>query len=80
MRNLLEPEHLLAILLVVVVMFGGQRIPEIGAALGRGVRDFRRGADGTADPEPLPPATSAPSPAARAAADAEREPKRLLLP
>ena len=76
MRNLLEPEHLLVILLVVVLLFGGQKLPEIGAALGRGVRDFQRAVDGD-HAAPEPPAAPTPDPVPRAA-EAEHEPKRLL--
>ena len=34
--------ELLVILLVVVVIFGARRLPEIGSALGRAIRDFRK--------------------------------------
>ena len=34
--------ELLLILLVVVVIFGAKRLPEIGAGLGRAIRNFRQ--------------------------------------
>ncbi|MGH7669971.1 MAG: Sec-independent protein translocase subunit TatA/TatB [Gemmatimonadaceae bacterium] len=36
-------EKLGMILLIVMVMFGSRRIPEIGASLGKGIREFKRG-------------------------------------
>jgi sec-independent protein translocase protein TatA len=37
--------HLL-IVLVVVLLFGSRRLPELGSALGKGLRAFKRGMDG----------------------------------
>jgi len=31
------------ILVIVVIIFGVGRLPEIGSALGRGIRDFKKG-------------------------------------
>ena len=35
--------ELLIILLVVVVIFGARRLPEIGGGLGKSIRNFRKG-------------------------------------
>ena len=35
--------ELVIVLTLALVVFGPKRIPEIGASLGRGIRDFRRG-------------------------------------
>jgi len=35
-------QELLVILLVVLLLFGGRRLPELARALGNGVRDFRK--------------------------------------
>ena len=35
-------QEILVILLVVLVLFGAKRIPEIARGLGRGITDFRR--------------------------------------
>lgn len=40
-EGLLRPQHLILILLVVVVMFGGKKLPELGKGLGEGIRHFR---------------------------------------
>jgi sec-independent protein translocase protein TatA len=35
-------QELLIIFLIVLLLFGANRIPEIGRALGKGIRDFKR--------------------------------------
>ena len=35
--------ELLIVLTLALVVFGPKRIPEIGASLGKGIRDFRKG-------------------------------------
>ncbi len=39
----------LIVLLVIVLLFGGKRLPELGSALGRGLRSFKRGIEGKDD-------------------------------
>lgn len=43
--------HIL-ILMVVLLLFGGKRLPEIGQALGKGLRSFRKGLEGIEDLAP----------------------------
>lgn len=38
--DLFAPNHLILIALVVLLMFGGKKIPELMRGLGRGVREF----------------------------------------
>lgn len=38
--------ELVLILAVVVLIFGGRKLPEIGAALGKGINNFRRSLQG----------------------------------
>lgn len=38
------------ILLIVVVLFGAKRLPLIGDALGKGIRNFRQGLKSSSDP------------------------------
>jgi sec-independent protein translocase protein TatA len=35
--------ELAVILLIVIVLFGAKRIPEIGSSIGKGIREFKRG-------------------------------------
>ncbi len=39
--GLASPSHLLILLLVVLLVFGPKKLPEIGRSLGRGIRDFK---------------------------------------
>jgi len=34
--------ELVIILVIVLVLFGAKRVPEIGASIGKGIRDFKR--------------------------------------
>jgi sec-independent protein translocase protein TatA len=36
------PLELLMILVIVLVIFGAKRVPEIGASIGKGIREFKR--------------------------------------
>jgi sec-independent protein translocase protein TatA len=36
-------DKLLLILVIVLVLFGARRIPEIGSSIGKGIREFKRG-------------------------------------
>jgi TatA/E family protein of Tat protein translocase len=38
----LNTQELLIIFLIILLLFGANRIPEVGRALGRGIRDFKR--------------------------------------
>jgi sec-independent protein translocase protein TatA len=39
--DILQPTHLLLILVVALLVLGPKRLPEVGRSLGRGIRDFR---------------------------------------
>ena len=41
LRGLLQPGHLLLLLLVYLVLFGAQKLPEAGTALARAIRGFK---------------------------------------
>lgn len=61
------PLHWLVILVVVLILFGGRKIPELMRGLGEGVRGFREGMSGThpqntpAPPAQTPAATDKPA-------------------
>jgi sec-independent protein translocase protein TatA len=38
--------ELIVILVIALVIFGPGKLPELGSALGRGIRDFRKSVDG----------------------------------
>ena len=49
MGDLLQPWHLLLIALIVIVLFGGKKLPELGKGLGEGLRGFKEGMKGVTD-------------------------------
>jgi sec-independent protein translocase protein TatA len=53
--------ELVVILVIVVVIFGAGRLSEVGGALGKGIREFRRATTDEHPAEP-PTATTAPLP------------------
>jgi sec-independent protein translocase protein TatA len=53
------PMHWLIILVVVLILFGGRKIPELMRGLGEGVRGFKEGMSGNQGKGGNPPAQSA---------------------
>ena len=49
LNDLFQPMHLLIIGLVVVVFFGGKKLPELGKGLGEGLKGFKEGLKGVND-------------------------------
>lgn len=47
--DIIQPTHLLLILVVALLVLGPKRLPEVGRSLGRGLRDFRHGLQGVQD-------------------------------
>jgi sec-independent protein translocase protein TatA len=61
------PMHWLIILVVVLILFGGRKIPELMRGLGEGVRGFKEGMSGshaqnTTTPPAQPPAATTEKP------------------
>src|SRR5471030_411277 len=66
--DILQPTHLLFVLVVALLVLGPKRLPEVGRTLGNGIRDFRSAINGESperrdeiesqpwhsDPEPEP--------------------------
>lgn len=77
--NIGMPE-LLIIMVVVLLVFGAKRLPEIGQSMGKGIREFKKSlrevkesVEEPDEPESLPPRRFE-APEAR---EREREPKKL---
>ena len=45
--GLFSPNHLLLIALIVLLLFGGKKIPELMRGFGKGMREFKNGKDNT---------------------------------
>jgi sec-independent protein translocase protein TatA len=48
MGDLFSGPHIILILLVVLLLFGGKKIPELMRGLGRGIREFKDAKDNVA--------------------------------
>lgn len=49
MGDLLQPWHLIILLGLAVLLFGGRKLPELGKGLGEGLRGFKEGMKGITD-------------------------------
>jgi sec-independent protein translocase protein TatA len=65
-EGLLRPQHLLIIFLVLLVLFGGKKLPELGKGLGEGIKGFKDSMRSMTHPEE--------EEAAKAAKEKEKEP------
>ena len=45
MGDLFAPQHLLLIMLILLLLFGGKKIPELMRGLGKGIREFKDAKD-----------------------------------
>ena len=79
--------ELMVILVIVLVLFGARRVPEIGASIGKGIREFKKNIsdidrevrDPIRDARPAERLGAAVDENARAMEEATRpEPKRLI--
>ena len=75
------PEKILLLAIVVLLLFGAKRIPEIGSSFGKGIREFKKsigdGDDSVARADLRAPARDVEVPARPAGQDAEWQPRRL---
>jgi sec-independent protein translocase protein TatA len=58
MGDLFQPMHLLVVAVVLLVLFGGKKLPELGKGLGEGLRGFKDGIKGVADEANKPAETT----------------------
>ena len=70
-----SPFHWLVVLAIVVLLFGGKKIPEVMRGLGEGIRSFKEGMHGAGQPTTTAQTTPAPPPAAPASTPAIEEKK-----
>jgi sec-independent protein translocase protein TatA len=60
--DLFAPTHLILLLLVILVIFGPSKLGDVGGALGKGIRDFKRAIN---EPESIPVSAAKPTDEAR---------------
>lgn len=72
----LGPAHIVLVLVIVLLLFGAKRLPEIGAAMGKTIKEFRRGMKDVTDEIDRPTPPSQPS----SQVEERPEPKRLPNP
>jgi len=55
-EGLLQPMHLVVILVIVLIVFGPGKLPQIGAGLGKSIREFKKAISDTEKdaPEQMP--------------------------
>ena len=51
MRGLLQPMHLVVLLIIVLIIFGPGKLPELGSSIGKAIRGFKKAMD---EPEQKP--------------------------
>ncbi len=56
--------ELVVILLIVVILFGANKLPQLGKGLGEGIRSFKKAFGGEEEEKPTPPTTSNQTPPA----------------
>ncbi len=72
-----NPLHIAFLVVILLLVFGAKRLPEIGRSLGSGMREFKDSVSGESKPpaltqttqQPTPPAQAAPAPPAQAPAE-----------
>jgi sec-independent protein translocase protein TatA len=74
MVGLDNPLHIALILVVVLMVFGAKRLPEMGKSMGSGLRGFKQALTGEEPAEPVTTAAQAPTAlAVHTAGEAARE-------
>jgi sec-independent protein translocase protein TatA len=60
LTNILEPSHLIVILVIALLVLGPKRLPSAGRALGHGLNEFRSSLSGDHTDEPPPGVSGSP--------------------
>jgi sec-independent protein translocase protein TatA len=64
--DIFAPSHLLILLLIILVIFGPSKLGDVGGAMGRAIKDFKRAMN---DDQPAAPAKSPDTVAVEAKSD-----------
>ena len=72
LTSILQPTHLIIVLIVALLVLGPKRLPEAGRALGQGLKEFKSSISGAKDDDPQDQIEVAP----RSTPEASRGPER----
>ena len=61
MFGLDNPTHLALLFVLLLLVFGAKRLPELGKSLGSGLRGFKESISGDLEPAQITPANAAPA-------------------
>jgi sec-independent protein translocase protein TatA len=75
--GILSPVHIAFLIMVVLMLFGAKRLPEMGKSLGSGLRGFKESLEGSTE-EKRPQLAAADQVATPAATTAARSPSQAL--
>jgi sec-independent protein translocase protein TatA len=57
MLDFSSPMHLILIILIIVLLFGGKKIPELMKGIGQGMKEFKKASSLNDEPEKKEPET-----------------------
>lgn len=78
MGELFQPTHLLVLGIIVFVLFGAKRLPELGKGLGEGLKGFKDGIK-TGGSEPAAPVQRQAAPPAQPKDEVAEQPKAEVV-
>ncbi|HKN62102.1 MAG TPA: twin-arginine translocase TatA/TatE family subunit, partial [Candidatus Acidoferrales bacterium] len=67
-----SPMHIFLVLLIVLVLFGGRKLPELMKGLGQGIREFKEGMREQPTPTNPPPSSTPANPPAAAPSEEKK--------
>jgi sec-independent protein translocase protein TatA len=53
--DILAPSHLLILLVIILIIFGPSKLGDVGGALGKAIRDFKKAMNEPENPNPSKP-------------------------
>jgi sec-independent protein translocase protein TatA len=80
MEGLLQPTHLILILVIALLVFGPRKLPELGQGLGSGIRGFRDALRGASGDSSSPEAQAHPVPSHAISASPSTHGKKAAEP
>jgi sec-independent protein translocase protein TatA len=76
-EGLFQPTHMIIILVVVLIIFGAGKLPEIGGAMGKSIKEFKQSVNEEAGVPPVSGFSSSTGPSPAPAAQHSQRPSDL---